>query len=184
MVFENDVLDLKIDTLTLEDNQPYDYIYVTRKQPGAVIVPYFSDTDSVLLVSQYRHPVSKVAWGFPGGGIESDQTAEETARKELLEETGYEAKELLDLGQYLPDMGIIGNTKGQVFLALDPVKVGESAQDTAEESTEPQIFPLEKVKQMISEGEIRDGWTLGPWSIFLLWLEKNGTKENGHGENS
>lgn len=185
IVFANDILDLKLDQLTLDNNQPpYPYIYISRKQSGVVVIPYFANQDSVLLVSQYRHPLQLVIWGFPGGGIEKGQNAEQTAQKELLEETGYQAKQLIDLGPYYPDAGIIGNTGGRVFLALNPVKVGPPSQHTAQETTKPKMFKLSEVKKMISQGEIRDGWSLGPWSIFLLWLAENGTKETAHGKHS
>jgi ADP-ribose pyrophosphatase len=182
-VFKNEWLELKQDTLRLDKDASYVYTYIKRLHSGVMVVPYFTDTNSLLLVSQYRHPVGKIAWGFPGGGIEKGQSAQECARAELLEEAGYQVKQLIDLGQYLPDMGVIGNTGGRVFLGLDPVKATKPSQATDEEFTSPQLFSLEEVKQMIWEGEIRDGWSLGPFSLFLLWLEKHGTKVK-HGKSS
>ena len=182
-VFANQWLELKEDTLSLDKDTEYAYSYLVRRHDGVMVIPYFTDTDSVLMVSQYRHPIRKTIWGFPGGGREKEQSFEDCARQELREETGYQAEELIDLGPYMPDAGMLGNT-GRIFVAVNPTKVGEPSQHTAEETTQPEIFTLEKVKTMIADGEIRDGWSLGPFSLFLLWLEKHDTKNAGHGATS
>ncbi len=62
--------------------------------PGAVGVLAL-DGDRVLLVRQYRHPVRSLLWEIPAGLCDvPDEPLEETARRELWEETGYEATEL------------------------------------------------------------------------------------------
>jgi ADP-ribose pyrophosphatase len=131
--------------------------------------------------TQYRHPVQKMSLGFPGGAIEDGQTPTSAAIRELLEETGYQAKKLIDLGSFMPDIGIQSDI-GRVFVALNPTKVAEPTQQTEEETTIPTIKTIKEIKQLIREGEVRDGWSLGPFSIFLLWLEKNAKKKTEHGE--
>jgi ADP-ribose pyrophosphatase len=170
-VFEDDILTVKVDTLHLENETDYQYSYIHRKNDGALVIPYFEKDNSLLMVSQYRHPIRQVTWTFPGGGIEPGQSPEVNAREELLEETGYQATKLIDLGPYQPDMGVMEN-EGRVFVALNPKKVSEPSQNTPEETTVPEIFPLAEVKRKISDGEVRDGWSLGPFSLFLLWLEE------------
>lgn len=175
--FENEWIAVKIDTLTFGKNHTYSYTYVAKRQNGAMVIPYFTKTDSVLMTTQYRHPVQKMALGFAGGSIEAGQTAEAAARRELLEETGYQAEKFIDLGEFMPDIGIQSDI-GRVFVALDPVKIAEPTQHTDEETTVPEIKTVKEVKELIRKGEMRDGWSMGPFLVFLLWLEK---RQRGNG---
>lgn len=171
-VYENEILSVQVDHLNLGPNQPdYPYTYITRRQNGVSVIPYFPQTDEVLLVSQYRHTLGRIVWQFPGGSMESDQDSLATAKTELLEETGYEATELIDLGVYQPDIGILKN-EGGVFLAINPEQTDRAIQNTVEESTEIKIFSVSELKQMVNDGKIRDGWSLGSIALFLLWQEQ------------
>lgn len=62
--------------------------------PGAVVVLALDDADRVLMIRQYRHPVGRELWEIPAGLRDSDgETPLQTARRELVEETGYRARE-------------------------------------------------------------------------------------------
>ena len=128
------------------------------------------------MTQQYRHPVQRIVFGFTGGAIEDGFTPEAAARKEMLEETGYQAEKFIDLGPFMPDIGIQSDV-GRIFVAIDPVKVAEPTQQTDEETTIPTIKTVSEVKKLIRDGEIRDGWSLGPFSLFLLWHEQQGKKK-------
>jgi ADP-ribose diphosphatase len=63
----------------------------------------------VVLVRQYRPAVEKETLELPSGLVDEGETPETAARRELLEETGYEAAEVELLGPLLPDTGRLGN---------------------------------------------------------------------------
>lgn len=67
-----------------------DPYYIINAPDFAVIVA-LDERGRLLLVRQYRPPVAAVTLELPAGHIERGETPEETARKELIEETGYEA---------------------------------------------------------------------------------------------
>ena len=69
---------------------------------GVVVILAMTDAKEVILIEQYRIPVEKNVIEFPAGLVSDmehckDETLEEAARRELLEETGYEAKEMIHL---------------------------------------------------------------------------------------
>ena len=58
------------------------------------------------MIRQFRHPLRKVLLEFPAGHMEDDEDSEKTARRELLEEIGYHAKEIEEVYTYNPSINI------------------------------------------------------------------------------
>ena len=63
---------------------------------SAAVLAMTNDSE-VLLTREYRHGLGRVAFSLPGGTAKDGETAEACARRELLEETGYEAAKLLEM---------------------------------------------------------------------------------------
>jgi len=71
----------------------------------------------IVLVRQYRPAVEQMTLELPGGHVEEGETPESAARKELREETGFVAEELIQLGALAPDTGRLGNRMWCFFAA-------------------------------------------------------------------
>lgn len=114
---------------------------------GRRIAPYYvlepGDWISVLaldgrgdaiVVEEYRHGAGIVALGTIGGAVEPDESPIDAAHRELREETGFTASDVIDLG---PTWANFGNHTNQVhhFLALDCVRAGEQSLDDTERIT-------------------------------------------------
>lgn len=151
--------------------------YITTYQEGVCIVPYLEDIDSFLLVNQYRHPVGKSIWQFPAGGRENNETYMQCANRELEEETGYIADNLIGLGNYNPDVELISN-KSMFFLALSPKISKGNKFKSAEEDVTCTIVTQSALKEKIKSSEIMDSSTLVGYLLFSLWQESHHTNSN------
>ena len=88
-----------------EGEAPY---YSLKLQDYSAVVAV-TDEQKVLIVRQYRPAVERYTLELPSGLVDAGETPGEAARRELLEETGYEAAVVEDLGPMLPDCGRLGN---------------------------------------------------------------------------
>jgi len=78
--------------------------------PGAVMVVPMLDDGRVVLERQWRHPVGRVMVEFPAGKLDAGEDRLACARRELLEETGYSAREWLLQGNCIPSSRIQPNS--------------------------------------------------------------------------
>jgi ADP-ribose pyrophosphatase len=104
-----------------------------------------------ILIRQYRHGVQDVLWEIPGGVVEDGEDPAEGVRRELLEETGYAASNLIQVGKFYPNPALQSNTM-YGFLALDAQLTGEQHLDDGEQ-IEVHLVPLEEVLGMMKRGE-------------------------------
>ena len=115
----------------------------------------------LILVRQYRPAIGKTTLELPGGHVESDQTPEEAARKELQEETGYVADRFELLGNLAPDTGRLCN-RLWCYLAADAMR------PAADNATEPGIEVVldgRPVSRLVSEGEFCSALSIA--ALFL-----------------
>jgi ADP-ribose pyrophosphatase len=79
------------DTVRLPDGKTTTREYV--RHPGAVVVVPLLDDGRLVLERQFRYPVGRVITEFPAGKLDAGEDPLACARRELLEETGYSARE-------------------------------------------------------------------------------------------
>ncbi len=79
--------------------------YYSLRMPDCVSVIALTAEKQVVLVRQYRPAVERYTLELPGGHVEADETPEQSARRELAEETGYHAESMELLGALLTDAG-------------------------------------------------------------------------------
>src|SRR5690349_21686722 len=66
--------------------------------------------NEVVLIKQYRHGVQDVLWEIPGGVVENEEDPAAGVRRELLEETGYKAPKVIQVGKFYPNPALQTNT--------------------------------------------------------------------------
>jgi ADP-ribose pyrophosphatase len=125
--------------------------------PAVTYILPLLDDGRVVLIRQYRPIVGAEIWELPAGTIEAGESPEACARRELVEEAGYEAGRLEPLGEALADPGLT-DERIFLFLARDlrPVARGLDA----DEHIEVAPVPLDQAYRMADAGEILDAGTL------------------------
>jgi len=98
-VFKHPRLTLLEDDVILPNGKKTKYLKFLHKADGADVVA-INEKNEILLIKEYNHPVGKELWQFPGGFIDEGETAEEAARRELTEESGYKAKSMKPIGHH------------------------------------------------------------------------------------
>jgi len=132
---------------------------VVIEHPGAVaVVPRVGD--DVILVAQYRAAVSRVVLEIPAGKLdEPGESLKQAARRELVEETGYTAKDLYHLTDLLTAVGF-SDEKITIYLAIDPTPGTASPMGAEEESAEIVHMPWTEAVSRVREGSITDAKTV------------------------
>ena len=129
--------------------------------PGAVAVLALDDAQQVPVIRQYRHPVGQLLWEIPAGLRDvSGEPPWATARRELLEEAGYRARDWRVLADYYTSPGF-STERLRVFLARDLEFVPESERDFVPEGEETQLvpawLPLDEAVRKVLAGELHNG---------------------------
>lgn len=133
--------------------------------PGAaIILPLFED-GSVLLERQFRYPLGQHFYELPAGKLEAGEPPLETAKRELLEETGYTAGEWRELARVHPCIGY-SNEQIDFFVARKLEFKGARLDEG--EFLETLRMPLVEAIDWIRRGRISDTKTM----MGLFWAEK------------
>lgn len=148
-------VELRVDKIQIPGMTiPYNYEVVTLGNAvGGVAVLPFLNKETLLLEVQYRHPVKEYLLEIVEGGIKPEESAEDAAKRELLEETGYAGKLEYMLTTY-PLSGTL-NFKIHIFKAIDLQKKQDQRLDIAER-LEVITMPYEQVLKEVLEGKQKD----------------------------
>ena len=109
------IVSLRSDTVLMPDGEVIERQVV--EHPGAVAVVALDEAGQVLMIRQYRHPTGRLLWEVPAGLRDvAGEPLPATAERELLEETGYRARDWRVLADFFPSPGIT-TERVRMFLA-------------------------------------------------------------------
>jgi ADP-ribose pyrophosphatase len=155
LVFDGTLLKVRRDEVRLPDGSLGTREYI--RHPGAVaIVPLFDD-GRVLLERQFRYPHGREFIEVPAGKLEADEPHLDTAKRELLEETGYSAREWTRIGVIHTAIAYT-NESIEIFVARK-LRLGERKLDQGE-FLETLIVDFTEAITMIRDGRITDAKTV------------------------
>lgn len=124
---------------------------------GGVVIAAMKDSETILLVKQYRYPLKQTVYELPAGKLEVGENPDEACKRELEEETGYRAKTWKSLGYINTTPGIC-TEKLYLYLATDLEFVGEHPDEG--EIIKCFEYKLADVMNMINDGTINDAKTI------------------------
>ena len=160
VVYKNPWWQYCLDQIELPSGKPGEYHYVLT-EGSSMVVPVAED-GKLLLVRQYRYTGNRDSIEFPCGGLKTGATHEETAKNELVEETGFLPGKLESVGNFNPCNGLLEEIC-RVYIARDLHYVGSRPDET--ESFELVPLTIEELDAWIQDGTIWDGMTLAAWAI-------------------
>ncbi|MGE5822772.1 MAG: NUDIX hydrolase [Nitrososphaerota archaeon] len=148
-IYSNKYIELYEDVLDIRNKKK---IYIRAKRKDySTIVPFVSDNE-ILVIKSYRHLVNSYQIEAPSGYIENGETPFEAANRELKEETGYVANNIISLGSYTLDYTMFEQT-GNLFVGYD--LVNERKQELGMmEIIETTILTIDEIKKLLSNGKI------------------------------
>lgn len=161
--FSGKLLEVRVDRVELPDGQQTLREYVVH--PGAVMVIPLLDDGRLVMERQFRYPLDRVFLELPAGKIDAGEDIAACARRELREETGYEASHWSHLATIHPCIGY-SNERIEIFLARGLTHAGAALDEG--EFLEVVEVGLDAALEAVREGRISDAKTVAG----LFWAEK------------
>lgn len=156
LIYKDSYIVLLRDAVRFRDGSVRQYIRMIPSvaHGSAAVLPVIDG--KILLIRHERHATRKQHWEIPRGFAVQDETPEETAHREMMEEIGASAPEITDIGSVHPDTGL-SNLHTRLFLAR---LTGTCCINYNEGIDELKTVTLDEFDAMLRAEEITDSFTL------------------------
>ncbi|GHU75895.1 ADP-ribose pyrophosphatase [Clostridia bacterium] len=153
-IYSGKIVSLRVDDALDNYGKPIEREVV--EHPGGVGILALDDDGNALLVRQFRYGVGETVLEIPAGKLEAGEAPLTCGKRELTEETGYEAAEWMDLGVLLPTPAY-DTERIYIYLAKRLTWRGQHLDES--ECLELVRIPLKNAVEMVTNNEITDGKT-------------------------
>lgn len=168
-IFNGRLLHVYFDEVRLPDGSTSTREWI--KHPGAAaVLPVFENGD-VMLVRQFRYPVSQIFYEVPAGKIDRGEEAGSTARRELKEEAGLTCRHFQYIGQFYPGIGY-SDELIHLYTAWDIDAFDQQVDE--DEFLLKERIPFCDAVNMVHSGEISDGKSMVTLLRAWHWWENEG----------
>ena len=132
--------------------------YTWYKSPDVVVIVPFLDDNTLVMIKQFRYPLQKILLEFPAGHVEDGENMMATAKRELLEETGYFTSAIEHVYSYHPLVSI-SRQLVHLFKATELSK-DKPRYESTEVITDIEIITIRQLKNLIEEKKVDNAGTL------------------------
>jgi NTP pyrophosphohydrolases including oxidative damage repair enzymes len=146
--------------------------FVLENSDWVNIIAVTKDGD-VVMIEQFRHGMESVILEIPGGMVDENESPENAAKRELLEETGYSSQNWVLLGKSYPNPAVQNNSLYH-YLALDCEKNSEVSFDE-HENIISRLMPLADIYSAITTGKITHSLVVAAF-FYLAQKSHDGRK--------
>jgi ADP-ribose pyrophosphatase len=157
---KNPYFEYKKDVFEDSSGKTGEYFYGVA-HGGVLVIPILPD-GRIALISQYRYLIDASQIEFPGGAIDEGETALESAKRELLEETGCKAVEITNIGLFYP---LTTHWKGPCHVFLAEVDIVSEPRPDSGEYLELVYRRPDEIDELARTNGIISGMTLAAWAI-------------------
>lgn len=155
LIYKGRILDLHVDEIELPDGKKS--IREVVEHHGGVCVAALTDNDELLFVRQYRYPYHRVLLELPAGKLEKGENPLEAGIRELEEECGVKAQNVIPMGQVYPTVAYCSEII-HLFLARGLTATNQHLDDGEFLSVEK--ISLDEAVKLVMNGEISDSKTV------------------------
>lgn len=163
-IYESEWVSLHVDRVRFSAGriaEKHHFIDFPHQGVAAIVT---DEKGNILLIESYRYIQDTVDWEIPAGGFAAQtETAAEAARREVLEETGYETGAMEHVYTYCPIIGISNCT----FHILRCRAGEKTAEFDANEVRQTRWFTPAEVRTLLTEQKIKDGFALTGLLFYL-----------------
>ena len=155
-VYEGNIVKLREDKAEISDGSVVDRVVV--EHPGGVGIALEDEDGKFFFVSQWRYAQSEVTLEYPAGKREEGEDDLNTAKREIVEEVGYEGTDWKYLGVMYPTPAYDSETIGMYYAKKGAYKGQHLDSD---ENINVSKYSLDEITDMIVDGKIHDAKTIG-----------------------
>lgn len=167
-IFNGHLIDLELRKIKLPNQQTAEREIVSH--PAAVGALVVNQQQQVLLVQQWREPIKQLSWEIPAGLIDqADPTPLAAMKRELDEETGYQAAIWQQLGRFYSSPGFT-DEQITLFYGLNLTKITNKKAMDADEFVKAQWFDSNIITEYLMKQKIVDGKTMLALSLLKRLL--------------
>jgi len=162
-VFRGRALTVRVDRVRLPGGRETSLEVV--EHPGSVVIVPVAGGGEILFVRQYRHAIGRDLLELPAGTLHAGEDPAECAGRELREETGQAADELLPLGDFYLAPGTSGehmHAYAAAGLRVDPLPADE------DEDLSLEAIPSADVRRMLAGAAFQDAKTIAALGLFFF----------------
>lgn len=163
VIYENPWVNLYVDRVQFPDGRIIEQHHLLDFEKEAVAVLVENAQSQILLAHVYRYTTDTIEWEIPAGAVESDESTLDAARREVLEESGYDTTDHKVIYTYYPMNGI----SNKIFHIAHCRVTGKVNDFDRNEVKEVKWVSRHEIETLIKDRIVRDGFSLPALLLYL-----------------